>query len=126
MPPALAREETRHLNGSRRLNASGSDRGPARRYCSAGCRTAASRKRRVGGFWSCSQGEKALEAAPAIALGQRQMGDLDEVTRTVLWAWGVATRMASHAREAHPKVACRCELVGKALADVLEENFPSR
>jgi hypothetical protein len=53
------------------------------------------------------------------------MGDLDEVALSVLWAWGVVGRMAGRAREADPKIACRCELVGKALAAVLEDNFPS-
>ena len=41
------------------------------------------------------------------------MGDVDEVALTVLWAWGVVGRMAGHAREADPRIACRCELVGK-------------
>ena len=100
-------------------------RGPARRYCSASCRAAASKKRRADAFWSHPQGEAVLAALPAIALEQPQMGDLDEVALTVLWAWGVVGRMAGHAREADPRIACRCELVGKALAAVLEENFPS-
>jgi hypothetical protein len=53
------------------------------------------------------------------------MGDVDEVAVTVLWAWGVVGRMAGHAREADPRIACRCELVGRALAAALEDNFPS-
>ena len=87
-------------------------RGPARRYCSASCRAAASKKRRADAFWSKPQGEAILAALPAIALEPLQMGDVDEVALTVLWAWGVVGRMAHHAREDHPKIACRCELVG--------------
>jgi hypothetical protein len=101
-------------------------RGPARRYCSASCRAAASRERRAHTQWSSPRAEAVLAALPEIAVEQPQMGDLDEVALTVLWAWGVVGRMAGHAREAHPKVACRCELVGTALAAVLEQNFPSK
>ena len=101
-------------------------RGPARRYCSASCRAAASKRRRAEAFWSHPQGEAVLAALPAIALEKMQMGEIDEVAVTVLWAGGVVGRMAGHAREADPRIACRCELVGKALAAVLEENFPSK
>ena len=87
-------------------------------------RAVASRKRRRDVFWSSPQGEAVLAALPEIALEQPQMGDVDEVALTVLWAWGVVGRMACHAGEAHPKVACRCELLGTALAAVLEETSP--
>ena len=100
-------------------------RGPARRYCSTSCRAAASKKHRADTFWSNPRGEAVLAALPAIALEQPQMGDLDEVALTVLWAWGVVGRMAGDAREAYPRIAGRCELVGRALVAVLEENFPS-
>jgi len=59
-------------------------RGPTRRYCSASCRAAASKKRRADAFWSDPQGEAVLAALPAIALEQPQMGDVDEVALTVL------------------------------------------
>jgi len=38
----------------------------------------------------------------------------------------VLGRLVGHAREAHPNIAWRCEVVGKAFAEVLEENFPSK
>ena len=100
-------------------------RGPARRYCSASCRAAASKRRRADAFWSHPQGDAVLAALPEIALEQSQMGDVDEVALTVLWAG----RGRAHGRPragGPPRVACRCELVGKSLAAVLEENFPSR
>lgn len=100
-------------------------RGPARRYCSASCRAAASKKRRAHAFWSRPEGEAVLAALADIALDQPKMGNVDEVALTVLWAWGVVGRMACHAREADPRIAGRCELVGTTLAAALEENFPS-
>jgi hypothetical protein len=92
--------------------------------CSASCRAAASKKRRADAFWSNPQGEAVLAALPAIALEQPQRGDV--VALTVHWARGVVGRMAGHGREADPRIACRSELVGKALAAALDENFPSR
>ena len=72
--------------------------------------------------------EPAGRGGPGGAAGNRAgaaaLGEVDEVALTVLWAWGVVGRMASHVRKADPRIAYRCELVGKALAAVLEENLP--
>ncbi len=100
-------------------------RGPARRYCSDRCRTAASRARRAS--WPTGSAAPAAPAEPvveAFLVGKSAPTDeqvLGAVHEALLLA--AAFRRLSH--EARPQFAWRCADVADVLDDVLSRRFPA-
>lgn len=92
----------------------------SRRYCSGACRVAAMRHRRMV--------EALVPLQPVGVVGAGALprpADLDDqVATAILEARGIAGAFLHLGREARPQLACRCEGVGKAVAEALRRFFP--
>jgi len=91
-------------------------RGPARVYCSAACRVAASRERRQARQWLPAVDPRVLHAPPSVSTDE-------QVARALAEMIALTSVFARLADEARPQFAYRCERLCRLVRAALRQSF---